>query len=58
MREKRSEPVEDRKRYSLTLWEMYKRNHSMDLSVSMSEMKTPDAFIDSAERQGGYHCCM
>lgn len=36
--------LEMQKRYSLTLWEQYKRAHSMSWSSSLSELKTPDAF--------------
>ncbi|XP_067941407.1 uncharacterized protein [Watersipora subatra] len=36
----------DPKRHSLTLWEMYKRAHSM--SLNQSELTTPEAFTESA----------
>lgn len=34
------------KRYSLTLWEQYKRTHSNSLLTSDGELKTPEAFSD------------
>lgn len=40
------EEAEHRKRYSLTLWEQYKRAHSMSLSASQSELTTPQAFTE------------
>lgn len=46
----KDEEQERQKRYSLTLWEQYKRAHSMSLSASLSELKTPDAFTQPTRR--------
>ena len=37
-------PDLDPKRHSLTLWEMYKRTHSM--SLAQGELTTPEAFSE------------
>lgn len=46
-----ADPQEDRKRYSLTLWEQYKRAHSMSLSASQSELTTPQAFTEPTQTE-------